>query len=131
LIAAGAAGGVYVLRRSTPAPRRASWDVPLVQQQQAERLAEASALYQAGRDQEARILLRDRALDWQLIRSAAAAQPLDPTARRIAQTLERDGVGMFLNDLHRLGGPQRSVALDTLVRALNDYTGPADTSGGS
>ena len=126
LVVAGVAGAGYLLRRRAPGPRRASWDVPPVQRWHADRLGEAAGLYRAGRDTDARILLRDRALDWNLICAAAGAQLLDPVARRLARTLERDGVGMFLNELHRLSAAERNLALDTLVRALAEYTGPTD-----
>lgn len=126
LAAAGIAGATYLMRRRRPAPRRASWDVPSVQKWHADRLREAAALYRAGRGADARILLRDRALDWGLVRAAAAAQLLDPVARRLAHALEHDGSGMFLNELHRLATVDRDLALDTLIKALADYTGPTD-----
>jgi len=129
---AAVAGAAYLLRRrGTPVQRRASWDVPSVQRQIVTRLEEAAALYRAGREQEARIVLRDRVLDWDLIRQAAGAQPFDPTARRIAQAIERDGSGMFLNELHRLAEPDRDIALGSLIHALNDYTGPTAAGGAS
>lgn len=131
LAGAAVAGAAYLLRRRGAPPARASWDVPGVQRQIAARLEEAGALYRSGHDAEARLVLRDRALDWDLIRRAAGAQPFDPTARRIAATLERDGVGMFLDELHRLCGPDRDIALGALVHALTDYTGPTETTRGA
>lgn len=132
LVGAAVAGAAYLLRRrGVPVERRASWDVPGVQRQIAMRLEEASALYRAGREQEGRIALRDRTVDWDLIRRAAGAQLLDPTARRIAQMIERDGSGMFLDELHRLAAADRDLALETLIRALTDYTGPIAPGGTS
>jgi hypothetical protein len=128
LVAAGIAGAAYVARRKGPAPRP-SWDVPPAQKWHADRVAQCAALYQAGRSEEARTLLRDRAVDWALIRAATAAQPLNPVARRIAATLERDGSGMFLNELHRLAATDCDLALTTIARALTDYTGPAGADG--
>lgn len=126
ILGAAAAVAVAAARRRRD-PSRPSWDVPAVQRQQADRILEAAALYRAGRDGDARIALRDRALDWGLIARAASARPLDPVAHRIGAAIGRDGSGMFLGELHsRLAPADRERALATLAQALLDYTGPAD-----
>jgi hypothetical protein len=123
-VAAVAVGRLALGGRSTDPPT--SWSVPREQQVEIDRLNQVASLYAAGHASEARGVLADRYANWDLIRSAAQWSR-DPHARRIAGILTERGPSAFVNELHRQAAVMRNAALDALIAALNDYTGPTDT----
>lgn len=100
---------------------RPSWAMPQEQEYLTHRLDEAAGLYRNGRPDQAGVVLRN--LDWDLV-ADAARDHREPLARRLGRVLDERGAGVLMYDLDRTDADERDLALQALVVAVTDYTGP-------